>query len=523
MRKFNQNFAACVNEQEYNVLMYDRPTRYMPCEIEFERDIRMILYKRHMEEYIASHSGMCEKFKYGDYLIDIAKNHIGLLYNIVYYEYGNKVSDSVSQQIRQNFTDYIKEYSIRRSLTVGIKEKTTKFEEWADKKCVRGTIQDMFNFLDCLNNTFVLTKRVLPRDMIPVIKNYIKTIYKYLVLKTEPTFITDEEYISDEEQDYTQKGLFIKDKAIILRNLYFDDSKKLYELLHGISTKGMLPTTVQPAVLDSCCFEYPSKLRPFLMLKCPVLFRNCHFQKRFSWFIHSIWYGITFDNCVISDALELEVGSDIEIYFNDCIFEKGSQLKIKWKNERDVNKFTVSITDCVFHDGFEITSKLGIKLTLNNVTFYKPFVTKDLKLDKKSKISNLCFPSVSSPEMEASKKELYNTLVASELKEMADGLNLLSKQKGKENKPKFDYAAYQAEYNTGWLQSKNAAYLLGRGDNYLSKKRMADKKKITRTTIPYRGKGKNIQYPVDALLAFKAQDWNKLRELRKKYNFTGEE
>ena len=49
---------------------------------------------------------------------------------------------------------------------------------------------------------------------------------------------------------------------------------------------------------------------------------------------------------------------------------------------------------------------------------------------------------------------------------------------------------------------------------------MADKKKITRTTIPYRGDGKNIQYPVDALLAFKAQDWNKLRELRKKYSQT---
>ena len=141
---------------------------------------------------------------------------------------------------------------------------------------------------------------------------------------------------------------------------------------------------------------------------------------------------------------------------------------------------------------------------------------------KDTKISNLCFPSVSSPEMEASKKELYDALVASDLKKIAEDLNLpATKKKAKEKN--YDYDAYQAELATGWLGSVNASHFyLNKDDSYLSKKRFLEKGKIINTTIPYKGTGKNIQYPVDALQAFKAHDWNKLKELRKKYNFTGD-
>ena len=73
------------------------------------------------------------------------------------------------------------------------------------------------------------------------------------------------------------------------------------------------------------------------------------------------------------------------------------------------------------------------------------------------------------------------------------------------------------------LKTEYAAYFLGKSVNYLAKKRAKDKEQITREALPFIGKGKDIQYPVDALNAFKAKDWAKLKELRKNYEMNEEE
>ena len=51
----------------------------------------------------------------------------------------------------------------------------------------------------------------------------------------------------------------------------------------------------------------------------------------------------------------------------------------------------------------------------------------------------------------------------------------------------------------------------------LAKKRMADKQRMTRESIPYVGQGKSISYPKDALDAYNLQDWDLLKKLREKY------
>ena len=102
-----------------------------------------------------------------------------------------------------------------------------------------------------------------------------------------------------------------------------------------------------------------------------------------------------------------------------------------------------------------------------------------------------------------------------QMNKAAKTLNLLSNSKSK--KEKFDDIAYQAALQSGWLKPEFAAYFLGKSSNYLAKKRMDDKKKLMQQSLPFKGDAKDIQYPVDALLAFKAKDWNKLKELRKKY------
>ena len=62
-----------------------------------------------------------------------------------------------------------------------------------------------------------------------------------------------------------------------------------------------------------------------------------------------------------------------------------------------------------------------------------------------------------------------------------------------------------------------AAYFLGKSKVYLAKKRTEDKKKVVRDSIPFKIDGRDVQYPVEALLAFKAKDWDTLKNLRKKY------
>ena len=362
------------------------------------------------------------------------------------------------------------------------------------------------------NHTYYI-KDIVPTEMNPIIEKYIKMIYEVLEIDTEPVIIPSKNQPSGKEEELAKKGVTCRDNVLVLRNIHFYDVLDGSILLEIAEEK--IPYTPRCIVLDNCCFDIqhfgfgPLTDRDFY-------FHNCHFKQGFNWMGQKDLRRIVLDDCVISDSLTFNFNDLSELCINDCVFENTSDLKVECFSEDDT--YRVKITDSVFYGAFEVTKCHNLHLTMNNVTFYKPFTLNNERFSSLTEISNLCFPSNATDEMEASKKQLYDKLVSSNLKEMAEGLNLLANTKPK--KPAFDYAAYQAEYDTGWLQSKNAAYLLGRKDTYLSKKRMADKKKITRTTIPYRGDGKNIQYPVDALLAFKAQDWEKLRELRKKYSKT---
>ena len=46
---------------------------------------------------------------------------------------------------------------------------------------------------------------------------------------------------------------------------------------------------------------------------------------------------------------------------------------------------------------------------------------------------------------------------------------------------------------------------------------------ITNDSLPFKIDGPDVQYPVEALLAFKAKDWAKLKELRKKYKMKADD
>ena len=115
--------------------------------------------------------------------------------------------------------------------------------------------------------------------------------------------------------------------------------------------------------------------------------------------------------------------------------------------------------------------------------------------------------------MNKSRKDLYEVMKNAELEEQA-------KAQGpsiEEIKKDFDYDAYKVAYETGFLKSEYAAYLLEKSVSNLEKKRKKDRETPSRDSIPFIGEGKNIKYPVEALLAYKSKDWDKLKELRHKY------
>ena len=75
------------------------------------------------------------------------------------------------------------------------------------------------------------------------------------------------------------------------------------------------------------------------------------------------------------------------------------------------------------------------------------------------------------------------------------------------------------ETQTNWYPRKKAAEYIGRSVVFLAKMKERDKIKPQKDSIPFLGEYKSIVYPKDALDAYLAKDYQKLEQLRKKYNY----
>ena len=171
------------------------------------------------------------------------------------------------------------------------------------------------------------------------------------------------------------------------------------------------------------------------------------------------------------------------------------------------------LENVIFNSSVNLEEICDMDVILKNVSFFKPFRIRKARLRKNSSISNICIPMNKSLEFEESKKELYNALVASNLEEIVENLNLTPKKR----KSTVDDLEYQEAIQKGWLNPKQAARFLGKSVRTLQEKRKNDQIQITKESLPFKGEGRDIVYPLDALKAYLAQDWNLLKELRKKY------
>ena len=171
-----------------------------------------------------------------------------------------------------------------------------------------------------------------------------------------------------------------------------------------------------------------------------------------------------------------------------------------------------SFEDVIIKGKLEIEAE-EIELKWNNVSLFEPFEVKSIKLNPLSEIQNIAFASIQNPQMDKSRKDLYDVMKKAKLEQQAKAQGILTAK----DTADFDLNAYKVAYESGRLKSEYAAYFLEMSVSNLEKKRKKDRENPSRDSIPFTGEGKNIKYPVEALQAYKSEDWDTLRELRQKY------
>ena len=181
----------------------------------------------------------------------------------------------------------------------------------------------------------------------------------------------------------------------------------------------------------------------------------------------------------------------------------------------------IHLTNNQFFGSFDAeNANMGTSVLFKNISFFNEFNFDKVTFRGLCKFKNIAFSNPRSKESIKMQSIFAKALKNSGFEKEIENLGLQLKSI---KDIKIDLDAYNIALQSGLLKTEYAAYFLGKSVNYLAKKRAKDKEQITREALPFIGEGKDIQYPVDALNAFKAKDWAKLKELRKKYEMKEEE
>ena len=316
--------------------------------------------------------------------------------------------------------------------------------------------------------------------------------------------------------------------TLVIQNIKIEENNLSFN--HTMKWSKAVQTMCDCIVYDHCCFTCENK---FLYggFCYDLLFKDCTFYSPFKAYHESFLKNIKFENCKFYNTLLLrKILFEHSVCFENCIFYEDSEFQI------DDSKVVIKDRSGVFTSKILATAHKGI--IIKNCIFYSPFAIKETIIEKELRIENSAFFDIfdftnikfvpekavfsnllfnRGKEVKKYEQILVNVLKEHKLPHIIKHLGL-NDEKSRESQV-FDYDAYQIAYDSGWLKPEYAAYFLGKSINYLAKMRSADKKMIIRESIPHRTNGRDVQYPIDALMAFKAKDWNKLRELRKKYGY----
>lgn len=239
-----------------------------------------------------------------------------------------------------------------------------------------------------------------------------------------------------------------------------------------------------------------------------LLFQNCYFENGFA-VEESIRNSINFSNCRVKGFINFD-----KVRFSGNLYISFSFLSLSMEKVKFDKNATFKVTDTSFlnHTSFK-GADLSCVTNISYTAFYDTFEFTDTILGEDCTLSHILFNSLETPQLRKSKQSLTKTLQKYHYDTILTNLGLTTTAK----KSGLDNNAYEIALKTGFLKPEFAASYLEVKKITLQKKRTADRKKTTRDSIPFIENGRDIRYPVEALEAYKANDWNKLKELRKKY------
>lgn len=319
---------------------------------------------------------------------------------------------------------------------------------------------------------------------------------------------------SENKSDYFDKVVFISLRLhLVIHDLKFDEiSQEFFEKTVGSQAGQLLFNTI---IYDNCYFDTQFEIMSGA-LDVRVLFKNCIFNEHFSATKVLFLRLLRFENCKFLNGLFIQQCTfETAFYLDDCTFYNGREVKLKRCTFEKHYPGHFSIQNCTFHCpvSFQSSNAQG-ELRIEDTAFFDIFDFTNFKfVPEQAFLSNILFNK--GRDIKKYERILVDILNKHSQFKIAEKLGISDVEVKKTNL--FDYDTYQIAYDSGFLKPEYAAYFLGKSKVYLAKKRTEDKKKLVRDSIPFKVDGKDIQYPVEALLAFKAKDWEKLKELRKKY------
>ncbi len=298
-----------------------------------------------------------------------------------------------------------------------------------------------------------------------------------------------------------ERILFTGEHIELLSKLFsIEDNRHneyLISAIYFIDCKFRYPVIQQLPTYTSICFKGCIFKKDIVFLDDVIgrlCFVECHFRARLS-----------FENIKIKSMLHIQ----------DSWFEQDSLFNLNNTHIKGVCKFAIKNTQ--FYGKFEARkTKIDSVGKFTNVSFFNQLQIEDLILSKYCLFEHFSFANASSKDMIIAQSKFAQTLQQNGYEQIIPYIGLITEPQTKISDDT-EEREYQDALQKGWLNPKQAARFLGKSVRTLQEKRKNDQMKITKESLPFIGEGKDILYPLDALKAYLEQDWNLLKELRKKH------
>ena len=408
-----------------------------------------------------------------------------------------------------------------------IYNKNQQYKSQTSDEIFVGDLQKLLK-LECSGLIAPQIDKIMPQEFHPTVKEFLRLMAS-LTSGTNQD-IPNYDDIASSEYEYNplvplpQDHILFKKKCILFEDMNFESSDNI-DMIYMLIRSGLMKDCY--IGFKQCYFEKGFILDIPYAPKCSLFYKDCTFSKSFHIKNCSSSTLLRFYNCdffgkvIFGDAKIKYLPCDIEI--RSSTLKPYSTLEISNITEMDGTHYgKVALINTIINGNFKLVNlakKSNTLFNIHNIALTMPFIIENCYFNKETVITGLSFAATPKQAMKDSIRTFAKSLQASGLNNLIieNGLSDDETDNATLSGADKDMQAYKIACESGFLKPKYAASYLGMSKDNLAKKRMADKQRITRESIPYVGQGKSISYPKDALDAYNSQDWDLLKKLREKY------